>query len=412
MKLRKRGRSLFLALLLALLQPPQAGAFYESNDGEQSLEARGFLDFSGGYSLNPNFPKLYPHASDQTYGAAARLLADGKLREWAGFEFNGVAYGYGSSAPFATAADVERSPAPEWMLGQDGYFTSRLAVDHLNLRLSSDNADLIAGRQAINMATCFYFTPNDFFAPFSAQTFFRVYKPGVDAARFEYKLGELSQLTLVASEGYAPDSTTSNGWGTPDNSRATYLARASATFADFHWAALGGKSNGAGIVGGSLQGEVFGKIGIRGEGHYSSGVGNDYGRLALGVERRFSNGLSARYEEFYNGAGAGASSQYVYSTWGNVQYHAMNYGAVGLDYQFSPLLTGDALVIGNYTDGSQLAAFYAVYSLSDNSELSAGLNVPFGPSGRIVAGLPPSVAIDSEYGLLPYSASVDLRIYF
>jgi hypothetical protein len=43
----------------------------------------------------------------------------------------------------------------------------------------------------------YYFTPNDFFASYAAQTFYRSYKPGVDAARLDWQWSELSQISLM-----------------------------------------------------------------------------------------------------------------------------------------------------------------------------------------------------------------------
>lgn len=390
-----------------------AEGFYEHSDESGSFEARGFLDFTGGYSSNPDLQLFYKNRYDHSYGAAARLLANGTVGPEFGFEFNGVAYGYGSTASIPFVADVERSSAAEWTMRDTDQSRIHLAIDHLNLRFTSGGEDLIVGRQAINFASCFYFTPNDFFAPFSAQTFFRVYKPGVDALRLEVKLGELSQLSLVAALGYTPDKTGANGWSaSPDGARNSYLAKVSTAFANFQWSALAGRVADATIIGGSLQGEVFHWLGIRGEGHYASVAGGSYAKAAIGLEHRFSDGITVRYEEFYNGQGAGGASQYDPATWNSDYYHAMNYGALGIGYQFSPLLTCEALRIVNFTDGSVLTAFYAVYSLSDNSELSAGLNLPYGNSGSDGLGFPPSLTIGSEYGVFPYSASVDLRLYF
>ena len=105
--------------------------------------------------------------------------------------------------------DVERSSALEWSLSESNYIHT--AIDRLNIHWIKDRVDIIAGRQPINLATTFYFTPNDFFAPFAAQTFYRVYKPGVDALRTEVRLGELSQLSLICALGYSPEKGSANG---------------------------------------------------------------------------------------------------------------------------------------------------------------------------------------------------------
>jgi hypothetical protein len=52
------------------------------------------------------------------------------------------------------------------------------------------------------LASTYYFSPNDFFAPFTADTFYREYKAGVDAVRLDINLGTLSQLTLIGALTY------------------------------------------------------------------------------------------------------------------------------------------------------------------------------------------------------------------
>ena len=393
-----------IAVFFAVSAVGNAFAFYEYSGDGASLDARGFFSLSAAHSANPDFPLLYRNASDQNYTATARLLAQANAGKSVGFEFNGLAYNLSSTSEIRPTPDVERSGALEWIVRDGAQSKSRIAIDRMNLRLSAGTADLTVGRQAINLATCFYFTPNDFFAPFAAQSFYRIYKPGVDAARLEIKLGTLSQLSIIGALGYRPDAETANRWSTGAD-RGEFVARVSTTFANFEWAAVAGKLNDASVYGGSLQGELFGWLGVRGEGH--GGSPEQATEVAVGVERRFENGITVRYEAFHHGAGYGSPGQYTAAIAGrNYGYYlGMNYGALGLGYQFSPLLNGEMVAIINYGDGSLLAALYATYSLADNAEIAAGINLPGGE--KSAAG-----AVNSEYGLYPASATVDLRIYF
>jgi len=141
--------------------------------------------------------------------AIGRLLVDGWKGDAFAFELNLYEAYNGSSAPFNLAGlarrDVERSSALEWSQVDQDKTEALMAIDRLNARLSSGRVDFTIGRQAINLATTYLFSPNDFFAPFTAQTFYRVYKSGVDSARMEVRLGELSQLTLVGALGFGQD---------------------------------------------------------------------------------------------------------------------------------------------------------------------------------------------------------------
>lgn len=392
-----------VAIALFIVTVDTAQAFYEYRGEETSLDVRGFVGLAAAHAQNPSPSLLYKNSTDQNYSASARLLALGNAGEYIGFEFNGYAFTYASTAAIPQSPGVERSSALEWTLTDRARERSRAAIDHLNLRLSRDTLDITVGRQAISLATCFFFTPNDFFAPFSAQTFYRVFKPGVDSARLSIRLGELSQLTLVSALGYQTDASSANGYaGGPDGDRATNLVRASTTLANFEWAFLAGRVRNTDVLGGSIQGELFDWLGVRAEGHHAYFQGRQYTEFAAGVERRFENGLTVRYEQFHHGSGYGSTAQYPPAT---SSYLGMNYGALGLSYQFTPLWNGEMAAITNYTDGSGLAALYGVYSLADEAELALGLNLPAGEKS-------PGPAIKSEYGLAPATASLDLRVYF
>jgi hypothetical protein len=63
------------------------------------------------------------------------------------------------------------------------------------------------------------------------------------------------------------------------------------------------------------------------------------------------------------------------------------------------------LSIVNWIDPSVLVSVYSVYSLSDEAELSAGFSIPTGERTA-------TSVVKSEFGLLPHSANVELRMYF
>ena len=291
-----------------------------------------------------------------------------------------------------------------------------LGIDRFNVRLSGERFDLTLGRQAINLATTFYFTPNDFFAPFSATTFYRVYKSGVDAARLEIRLGELSQLSFYQVLGYEPDGSKSSGWGGGvSDGRASSLARLSFNMAGFEWALLGGRVVDKNVIGGSLQGELFEWLGLRAEGHHADpeqAGKKAYDEFTLGVEHTYENSLNLRLEWYYNGyaagAGGGAMSDYIIAPAPGEaagSYLGRQYLAFNVGYEFSPLLTVELLPIVNLTDDSYMLAVYSIYSLSDESELFFSFSMPFGKK-------PDAGGINSEFGLYPASVAVEARLYF
>ena len=401
-----------VTLLLSILSIP-ALAFYEWQSGDQSFDLRALARGFGIVYENPENQFFYEDKSDAGAAAIARLIMHARAGQHLGLEVNAYqTYIPASMASLqnsmGTTLDVERSNALEWSFSDDDYV--HLAIDQLNISWSYNRLDLIAGRQPINLATTFYFTPNDFFAPFSAQAFYRVYKPGVDAVRAEVRLGNLSQLSLISVLGYEPDPDSDTGWSNePVSHRTSYVGRISTTFHDFEWAFLGGVVREADVIGGSLQGEIFKWLGVRAEGHVADPDDSQrHSELSLGIEHRWENSLNLRLEQFYHGKGASSVSDYGITstaTQGESIYLGRNYIALGMGYEFTPLLNAEMLAIANLIDHSYLLSLNAIYSLSDEAELAINLGVPIGKK-------PEGNEIKSEFGLYPYSANIEVRCYF
>ena len=396
---------------------PPAFSFYEMRWNGGEIELRGFFREVAVANRNPDTPLLYSDRTDLAGGPIGRLLVFSRFGEHLAVDLNAF-YTY-----FVTTGDeigafgdkgkgVERSAALVWARRDDPDTDARLGIDHVKMDLSLNSIDVSLGRQPVNLATTFYFTPNDFFAAFRPQTFFRVYKPGVDAARVEIRLGELSLLSIIGVLGYDEDSSEDNGWSrTPASDRASSLARVSTARYGFEWAVLSGTVRGSTVAGGSLQGEIFDWLGIRAEGHYStprSGDDDSFGKAALDLEHRFGNSLTVRFEQYYNGDGYHETDQFNerFISEGILElFDARHYTAIDLGYEVSPLLVAEVLTIVNWTDYSTLLSFYSVYSWSDESELSGGISIPVGERSG-------SSSLESEFGLLPNSISIEFRVFF
>lgn len=404
-----------LTVICVILSLP-AEAFYVSQVNEAGIDITGMTQIYGIAYKKPKNNLLYEDTDKYGIAGIGRII----VTAWAGdslsFEANAyqtyipMEFAAGQSAGGVTIPDVERSSALEWSLSDEKYIHT--AVDRLNARWSKDRVDIILGRQPINFATTFYFTPNDFFAPFAAHTFYRVYKPGVDAARAEVRLGNLSQLSLISVLGYNRDEKSETGWSkSPKSSRTSYIGRVSGNFHEFEWAFIIGTLSDFNVIGGSMQGEIFKWLGIRAEGHMSwtESPGQDsYAELAMGIEHHWENSLDIRVEYFYHGSGAGSTSDYAQAaslSSGQGLYLGRHYSALGVGYEFTPLLTGQMALIGNLTDNSLLSSFNAIYSLSNESELSFGLAVPFGKKSK-------DDEIKSEFGMYPYYFNIEWRWYF
>jgi len=407
--------SLPVVCLGALLFFPASGlAFAEWQSEEASVSLRGFTGLGAGYSRNPEASAFYDSQEDLFWDLEQRLLVAANYRENTRFDLNLLENIRATPNPGlgARPAGAERSGLLSWQQHESGNSEANLSVDTAAFHYVQDNIEWSLGRQPVNLATTMYFSPNDFFAPFAAQTFYRAYKPGVDSGRAEVRLGNLAQLSLVGVLGYAPESAVDTEWrNRPEWSRNSLLARLAVNRHDWEWALLGGLVRDHRITGGSLQGELFDWLGIRGEGHYAAperdGVSGGT-EVSVGIEHRFANSLELRLEQFHHGQGYSSTealNQALAAGTLREGYTGRDYTALGASYEFSPLLTGQALVIANWSDHSQLLSLNGVYSLSDEAELAMTLSLPKGDHAE-------NSSVGSEFGLAPATLACTFRVYY
>ena len=372
----------------------------------------GLLHGTGTTLRNPDNAFYYNDRNIAALAGSARGMLIARTGDHVTFEAHAVlnyvpnALQTGGSRIISSLQGPERSDALDW--SYDGR-RSHLNFDRLNLQYASPRLNIKVGRQPVNLAATFFFTPNDFFSPFAVQTFYRTYKPGVDAMRADIQLQELSQLSLIAVLGYTVNIANDAGWSNqPDGGRTSYIARASTVIADFELAIVAGVVRRDHMIGGDLQGELFDWLGVRAEGHYifpDAPLQNNHAELALGLEHRWESSLTLRAEQFFHGSGVTRTGAYNLLASGRGLYQTRHYTAAGASYEFTPLLTGDLAAIYNWVDDSGLLALYAVYSLSDESEAVFSANVPMGERSA-------GAAISSEFGLYPVVLSFEMRSYF
>ncbi|MDH5508883.1 MAG: hypothetical protein OEZ32_00845 [Nitrospinota bacterium] len=408
--------TLLAAGIVILLFATPCFGFYESQEDETHLSLRASIRALGVMTENPEAPQLFKSQNDYVAGGMTRLEFSGAWGGWLSMELNAYALGYYNSAgaqgsSFVKLQSADRSGAPEIGLFKSIDSKGEMALDWANLTATLGGADLSIGRQPVNLASTLYFTPNDFFAPFAADVFYRVYKAGVDAVRLEAGLGALTQLTLLTVAGYGHDQDTISGFeNTPDKDRTSYLCRISTVAFDYEFMALGGKVRRMMVYGGSFQGTFFDWLGVRAEGHWAERMDNKEAKLewTLELERRFPSSLDLRLAVYHHGAGVeyvDEYTKYLLSEGLESPYIARWYAGMGASYEFTPLWTGTALALMNLVDGSSTLSVNAVYSLSDEGEMFMGLSLPAGDA-------PKGFILKSEMGARPRAASVEARYYF
>jgi hypothetical protein len=384
-----------LLSLLLLATPLAAMAFYNWEGDNDWFELRGMARLGVVKSDTPGLPPLYPASNKTVFAEATRLIAQGGIGQSWGYEMN--LFQTYPLTDTVTLPGVERANQLSWDRGDIW-----VSVDSLYLEYHTPTVNLKLGRQPINLATTYFFTPNDFFAPFGATESYRVYKAGIDALRIDYSWRELSQLSYIGTAGYRLDPLSSNGWGGYDASRNTSLIRVSAPAGSTEWTVMAGKVAGEQIIAGAFQSELFAAIGFRGEGNYRKQSGNWQSQLVIGADYRWESEIHLQGEIFYNGPGSNSVAGYL--PWSG-SYLARAYSAVGLSYPFTPLLSGGATLVANLVDHSSIIALSASYSLSDEGELAVSLSIPSGDK-------PVSTTLLTEFGATGTNLVAEVRYYF
>lgn len=404
----------FVAFLL--LCSTSSWAFYTTSSQSFDISLGGFIGAGGSVAKYPG-NGFYAENSDASWFGDFRLLAQASawenltaninilqnVRSTPTFMFSGSA---------ALPRDVQRSGLFYRQQHDSPNTQVAMVLDAAYVKYGNQNNELIIGRQPITTTVTFFFTPNDFFAPFSPNTFFRVYKPGVDALRYERMLKALSQLSVIGVLGYETSPDAESGWSNaPDWRRSTVMSRLTYSAANFEWGGIFGVVRESMVAGFSLQGELSDWLGVRAEGHYADSWadGEDSGLMAtISLEHRYPSSLTLRLEYMYNGFGSGSIDGALVDRMpgrSGPGYLGRNYSAFNLSYEITPLLFGELLFLRNWSDDSYTMSFNVVYSVSDESELAFTATLPGGSE-------PDSGQIHSELGSLPIRFALEYRYYF
>ena len=294
----------------------------------------------------------------------------------------------------------------QWTIVDETHATWRHRFDRLWVGASGSRWELTVGRQAVSWATTLFLTPADPFAPFDPSDPFREYRAGVDAARFQFFPGSLSELDLVVRPSDTRDGTT-----------VTALARgrtAVGTAEISAWAGIIHDQPGAAVAASQSVGaqEIRGEISLREDPDGGSAVL----RLAVGTDRRFtvaSRDLYVVLEYQHDGFGAAQPDELIsvalsdpFSR-GELQVLGRDEAALSGAYQLRPLWSLDLLTLVNLRDGSGLVVPAASYSVGADVTLRGGVFLSFGNSA---AGL--DEGLGSEYGATPASAYLSLTWFF
>ncbi len=389
--------------------------------------------FTGGFrglsmiSLNPDQEQLYPNREDLYSGWILRLMLDGTLGSIADYEINIVNdLSYATASPvsgaFQTGGQVSgnhRHPDLELIWrdneGEDEYIRGVSAVDRLNVKLFMDPFEMSLGRKPVNLSTCFILTPNDFFQPFSPESFNRIYKPGVDMVKLTWYPGNLSDIGLLAVAGYNGDNF--------DQSRSSLLARWVFSAWKSQWMVMGGTLGSKDVITGAFQGE-YRAMGLRGEFNISFPDETDFSgkdqyiQFSAGIDHYWANNLILVVEYMFRENGI-VDIEDLFTDPRSVEpleegYLGRNYLAMSAGYEWYPLLRSDLSAVANLDDNSMILTGTLLYSISNESDFVIGGMLSLGkePDTQTLPGDIMVPVLRSEFGSYPDSLFIEMRLYF
>ncbi len=395
-------------LLGALLALPAAAESFGTDDLDREP-----CRFGGTIKVLGLGDRLSRPGEDATEGAlitSLRLRFGGEPRRWFGYEthlrledslFTRPA---AASLPGVTEAGGPLfrgfGQGPAW--AEDEHHRLSAEVAYANLRFSYRDADLVIGRQAITFGRSFFWNPTDWLASFTPTEIDREYKAGVDAARLSLALGRTGGAELLYAYGDG---------GERDES--ALVARAFTNLAGWDLEVLGGSVWIDDRLGFAFSGDLAG-AGLRGElsrheprNEASVDDGEkDFLRATLEADYRWPSSLFLIMELHYNGWGSRDVEDYagLFSSprllTGQVTNVGRRYLGTRLSYEITPIAVISLAVLVNLDDGSGLVYPTFTRTLSDESRLALGANLPWGPA-------PGADGLRSEYG--SYAATLWLQ---
>lgn len=408
-------------LCCGLLAATEVSAFY--GDRLEEFGVDGSVRTTSMATRNYDAPLIFgaDNRSDAMSQTTFRLVAGGRPMEWLKFEVHSVlsttmtAFGSpfgGSSGGLiggsAVGSNWRMHPLSVEVGEEPGDVNGQFWLDRCELRLNSEIADVVIGRQAISFGKAWFWNPLDVFAAFGPTQLDRDYKPGVDALRIEVPIGEFSGLSLVAAMGDVTKSDLRREFG--------LVGRVFTTLAGLDLALQGALIRGQWQVGAAFSGEVEpvdiraevnwvlpgGLVGGPAPGAHVAGV--------LGVSRRFENELSVSFEHLAHTGGRNIGLEGRLKLAGNRQLLQASGNVSGLmmSYPLIPVLTGSLATMASWDDGSVMVQPGLGWSAADEVDVSLGGLLAFGERPT-TTGMP---ELKSEFGTWPHMVYLQLKAYF
>jgi len=309
-----------------------------------------------------------------------------------------------------------------WDAVEDDGLAVRGRVDRLVAKLSIPHFDLAVGRQAITFGKTVFFTPMDLVNPFHPAVIDQEYKPGVDAVRADVYLGMATQFTVAAA--YA---------GSWDAEGLVVAGYGQGTIGVWDLGVFLGMVH-ADAVGGLATVGSIGVIGLRGEVTVTLPDADEedpFVRAAVGADWMPTTKTTVSGELYLQTLGAASPDDYLLTATSD-RYQRGELWAMGRYYlglscsqELHPLVHGSIAVIANLADPSALVLPSVSWSVADNAAVAAGAFFGVGErpgditmeellaEGALTEeAMLAAIPVNSEFGLVPHTAYVQVKTYF
>ena len=182
-----------------------------------------------------------------------------------------------------------------WVWAENNSWIGISQLDRLMIDYNKGNFQITLGRQRINWGQTFVWNPNDLFNTYSYFDFDYEEKPGSDALRMQYYIGESSKIEL--STALNSDNKVTSVLLYRFNTHGYDIQFLGGVFTETDYV-LGGGWSGS-IAGGGFSGEFTYFIPMESD----SENGNNL-TATVHYDYTFSNSLNLQFEALYNGFGA------------------------------------------------------------------------------------------------------------
>lgn len=420
--------TVLLLLLLVMAAPAHAGQVIDDDKAKLNIggDVKGFF-----VGIFPYDHLIMPEDPIGQGVLDFRFKMDGSVGRWLRYTFHHQASASMFSEPFemtmsAAGGSGEEFPQAvdlswEAIDGDSYQFNGRM--DRAALTFRVPHVDITVGRQPISFGSAYFFNPMDLVAPFSPVVIDQEYKPGIDAVRADVFIGMSSKITVVGA--YAGD------W---DWEGMILAGHGSFTVGVTDIGFFVGEVHKETVLGVDVW-SALGPVGIHGEATvtFHDPDESPFVRAALGADVMPMAGLSLMAEFYYQGIGAKDPGDYLaFATSerferGELWSMGRWYGALSASYELMPLINVNLAAIANLGDPSMILAPGMSWSVADNAVLGAGFYFAIGErpgeldmealledltAAPTEEQLMDAIPVNSEFGLSPSMAFVQMKMYF